>query len=97
MIAISLKILPKAADGLMVEENAMDHPIEASRASDGRWVATMSRIPDLVVYGDSREDALVSARKLSAILRHEGLQGDGRILAFHPWRIPAYARRGFSS
>ena len=74
----------------------MDHPIEASRVPDGRWVATMSRIPGLVVYGESREDALVSARKLSAILRNEGARGDGRILAFHPWRLPDSARPGFS-
>ncbi len=70
----------------------MDHPIEAICAPDGRWVATMSRIPGLVVYGETREDAVVSARKVSAILRNEGRRSDGRILAFHPWRIPDSAR-----
>ena len=38
----------------------MGHPIKASREPDGRWVATMTRIPGLVVYGESREDALDS-------------------------------------
>ena len=66
----------------------MEHPIEACCEPDGRWVATTERIPGLVVYGESREDALASARKLSAILRSEGLRSGGRILAFHPGRIP---------
>ena len=66
----------------------MGHPIEAIREPDGRWVATTLRVPGLVVYGESREDALVSARRLSAILCDEGTQGDTRILAFHPGLIP---------
>jgi len=69
----------------------MGYPIEACREPDGRWVATMHRIPGLVVYGESRHDALGSARKLSAILREESMGGDGRILAFHPRPIPVFA------
>jgi hypothetical protein len=48
----------------------------------------MLRIPGLVVYGETREDVLVSARKVLAILRDDGMQGDTRILAFHPGQIP---------
>jgi hypothetical protein len=66
----------------------MDHPIEARLESNGRWVATMARIPGLVVYEKTREDALVSARRLSAILRNEDRWCNERILAFYPGQIP---------
>jgi hypothetical protein len=75
----------------------MEYPIEACCEPDGRWVARTDRIPGLVVYGESREDALVSARKLSAILRAEGMRSGGRILAFHPGRIPDSSRPELSN
>jgi len=70
----------------------MDYPIELDQEPNGSWVATMPRFPGWVVYGQSREDALVTARKLFAILLHEGMRPDGRILAFHPGRIPDSSR-----
>jgi hypothetical protein len=62
----------------------MEYPIEACCAPDGRWVATLPRIPGLIVYGESRQDAMSSARKLGAILREDCAGGDGKILAFRP-------------
>jgi len=66
----------------------MIHPIETGCRPDGGWVATMPRIPGLVVYEQSREEALSSARRLAAILRDEAMSGDGRILAFYPTKGP---------
>ena len=73
----------------------MDYPIETGREPNGSWVATMPRFPGWVVYGQSREEALVTARKLFAILLHDGMRPDGRILAFHPGRIQTPLGRNF--
>lgn len=74
----------------------MDYPIEADREPDGRWAATMSRFPGWVVYGQTRKDALVSARRLFAILLNEVTTPDRRILAFYPGRIPDSSRPEYS-
>jgi len=71
----------------------MDHPIETSREPDGRWVATTAQVPGLVVYGGSREDALVSARKLAAILCDHDARRAERILVFHPGPNPVLRRQ----
>jgi predicted RNase H-like HicB family nuclease len=79
-----------------VEENAMGPPIEVRREPDGRWVATVPQIPGLAAYGHSREEALVSARKLSAILLEEDSRHSTRILAFYPGELPDYFRPEYS-
>ncbi len=66
----------------------MDYPIETCREPDGRWMATVPRIPGLIVYEQTREDVLITARKLFAILRDDAVGHDGRLLAFYPGRIP---------
>jgi len=70
----------------------MGHRIEARREPDGRWVATMPRFPGWVVHGQSRKDALVTARKLYAILLDEDMCPEEGIPAFHPEQIPASSR-----
>jgi hypothetical protein len=80
---------------MKMKENAMDYSIDAVREPDGRWVATLPHIPGLVVYEQSQEEVLDSARKLSAILLGEDMGGGGRILAFYPGQIPESARPEF--
>ncbi len=70
----------------------MDYLIEVGREPDGLWVATMPRFPGWVVYGQSRKQALVSAREMFAFLRDDGMSPDGRMLASHPGRIPDSSR-----
>jgi predicted RNase H-like HicB family nuclease len=74
----------------------MGHPIEADRDQDGQWAAKIARIPGLVVYGYSREEALASVRILSAILRDDDVQQGRRILAFYPGKLPDYFQPGHS-
>jgi len=35
----------------------MPHAIEFEQEVDGRWIAEVSSIPGLMVYGDTKEDA----------------------------------------
>ena len=73
---------------MMGEEKAMRHPIETNRQPDGSWVATAPQVPGLTAYGQSREEVLVQARKLCAILLEEHVLHNHRILAFFPGKIP---------
>ena len=70
----------------------MNYPIQARREPDGRWVATVDNVPGLVIYEGCREDALASARRLSAILSFECTRRAERILAFHPGPMPVVGR-----
>ena len=45
--------------------------IECSRAPDGRWVAMVDDLPGLQLFGDSQEETLATARKVSAMLLYE--------------------------
>jgi predicted RNase H-like HicB family nuclease len=45
--------------------------IECSRAPDGRWVAMVDDLPGLQLYGDSKEETLAAARKVSTMLLYE--------------------------
>ena len=66
--------------------------IECSREPDGRWVARVYDLPGLQLYGDSQEDALAAARKVTAMLLSQSNWGDQRIVAFYPDRTPDSAR-----
>lgn len=39
--------------------------IELARESDGRWIAEIPDLPGVVVYGDSRSDAVAKAEALA--------------------------------
>ena len=45
--------------------------IECNRAPDGRWVAMVDDLPGLQLYGDSKEETLAAARKVSTMLLYE--------------------------
>ena len=65
--------------------------VQTARETNGRWMAKVPAIPGLQIYGDSQDDLLASARKLTAILMNNNSgeeHGDLRILAFYPGRIP---------
>jgi predicted RNase H-like HicB family nuclease len=38
---------------------------EVEQASDGRWIAEVRGFPEVLAYGESREDALANARVLA--------------------------------
>lgn len=62
--------------------------IGCSREPDGRWVARVYDLPGLQLYGDSQEDALAAAKKVTAMLLPESNREDHRIRAFYPDRSP---------
>jgi len=39
--------------------------IEIEREADGRWIAEISRLPGVLVYGKTKQDALRSVRALA--------------------------------
>jgi predicted RNase H-like HicB family nuclease len=39
--------------------------IELDREADGRWIAEVVDLPGVLVYGDTREEALASAQALA--------------------------------
>jgi DNA-binding CsgD family transcriptional regulator len=40
-------------------------PITAEREADGRWIATITALPGVMAYGDSRRDAILAAQILA--------------------------------
>ena len=43
----------------------MDLMIELDQEDDGRWIAEVAAIPGVMVYGNSREEALNQVRALA--------------------------------
>ena len=43
----------------------MDLTIELEQEDDGRWIAEVAAIPGVMVYGNSREEALKQVRALA--------------------------------
>lgn len=39
--------------------------IEVEREADGRWIAEISRLPGVMVYGKTKHEALCSVRALA--------------------------------
>jgi predicted RNase H-like HicB family nuclease len=44
---------------------AMNFRIELDREEDGRWIAEVLDIPGVLVYGKSREEAMLKAQSLA--------------------------------
>ena len=40
--------------------------VEVEPEVDGRWIAEVRSLPGVIVYGDSREEAIAKARTLAA-------------------------------
>jgi predicted RNase H-like HicB family nuclease len=69
--------------------------VETCCDPDGGWVAKVPELPGLQIYEHSQEDALATARRLTAILllaSEQEEQKDQRILAFYPGNAPEYDR-----
>lgn len=43
----------------------MDFLIEIEQEEDGRWIADIPELPGVMVYGDSREEAIVKVKALA--------------------------------
>ena len=43
----------------------MNLTIELEREDDGRWIAEVTRLPGVMVYGDTREEALAKVRAVA--------------------------------
>jgi predicted RNase H-like HicB family nuclease len=39
--------------------------VEFDREEDGRWIAEIQELPGVMVYGESREDALIKVQALA--------------------------------
>ena len=65
---VSFRSVDQCADrkSSMVSQIACN--IECSRAPDRRWVAMVDDLPGLLLFGDSQEETLAAARKVSAML-----------------------------
>jgi predicted RNase H-like HicB family nuclease len=65
--------------------------IETCCEPDGGWVAKVLSLPGLQIYGHSQEDALATARRLTAMLLLEDEREERknqRIRAFYPGHAP---------
>lgn len=52
----------------------MPHTIEVEQESDGRWLAEISELPGVLLYGSTREEAIARVRALGLQViadRHE--------------------------
>lgn len=43
----------------------MDFVIEIEQEEDGRWIADIPELPGVMVYGDSREEAIAKVKVLA--------------------------------
>lgn len=50
------------------------YSIEVERESDGRWIAEVTDLPGVLVYGQSREEAVRRAQALSLRVLAERLE-----------------------
>lgn len=57
---IGLSYVVSDKDG---EDNAMK--IELAREADGRWIAEVGDLPGVMVYADTREEAIVKVQSLA--------------------------------
>jgi predicted RNase H-like HicB family nuclease len=62
----------------------MDLTIELEQEDDGRWIAEVAAIPGVMVYGNSREEALNQVRALALRVLADAIEQQGdRSAAFH--------------
>jgi len=43
----------------------MRYSVEIEREADGRWIAEVPELPGVIVYGDTREDAVKNVEALA--------------------------------
>lgn len=46
-------------------ETMVNYTIEIDREDDGRWIAEVLELPGVMVYGDSREEAILHVQALA--------------------------------
>ncbi len=59
-----IKTVPRASNGL-TESLKMKLRIEAEQEEDGRWLAEIPALPGVMVYGQTREEAIVRVKALA--------------------------------
>lgn len=52
--------------------------IETEREEDGRWIAEVPELPGVMVYGNTREEAMAQAEVLALRVLAENIEEDGR-------------------
>lgn len=52
----------------------MNYQVEFEREADGRWIAEIPALPGVLVYGNSREDALAHVQALALRVLAERLE-----------------------
>jgi predicted RNase H-like HicB family nuclease len=55
--------------------------IETEREDDGRWIAEIPSLPGVLVYGDTRDEALAHVQALALRVLADRLDNGPRILA----------------
>ena len=58
----------------------MELKIETEREDDGRWIAEVTNMPNVICYGDSEEEAIAAAQALAAQPLPVKLEQKGRLL-----------------
>lgn len=53
------------ADFFKRQPRARHFKIEVDREADGRWIADVPELPGVLVYGETRNDAIVKAEVLA--------------------------------
>ena len=52
--------------------------IETEREVDGRWIAEVSELPGAMVYGSTRDEAIMQVEVLALRVLAENIEEDGR-------------------
>lgn len=52
----------------------MDFLIEIEAEEDGRWIADIPELPGVMVYGDSREEAIAKVKVLALLVVADRLE-----------------------
>jgi predicted RNase H-like HicB family nuclease len=52
----------------------MNRSIELEQEEDGRWIAEVTRLPGVMVYGQTREEAITRAKALALRLIADRLE-----------------------
>ena len=50
------------------------HSVEVDREEDGRWIAEVTNLPGVLIYGNTREEAVRRAQALSLRVLAERLE-----------------------
>lgn len=55
----------------------MELSLQVEQESDGRWIAEVPQLPGVIVYGESRADAISKAQVLALRVLAEGIEHSG--------------------